>query len=145
MIYCDDDMDRRPPDSLRPLNCQGALVIPCPLLVAYAWSRGDIGDMELMQSPRVCEAVYWVELPRRAVFARAMRETLALWQRGASVVVLRTDAPAVVHHVEKWGAYATHTDPSGRRRYYASADVCRRYFGRIAQNSPAAAGVTISR
>jgi hypothetical protein len=123
----------------------GALVIPCPLLVAWAWARGDVGDFDLMQSPRVSEAVYWSMLPNRAVFARAVRQTLSLWQAGASCLVLRTDSPEVIRHVEKWGAFRTVQDPSGRWRFYAGPEVCNRYFGRMAQNSLAESGVTNSR
>lgn len=145
MVYDENDMDRVPPYSMHPENCRGALIIPCPLVVACAWARGDLGDLELMQSPREPGAIYWSMLPNRATFEHAVRESLALWRKGARCLVLRTNSPAVVHHVEKWGAYRTHQDPSGRWRYFASREVMDRYFGRMAQNSVAASGVTSSR
>lgn len=124
----------------------GALIIPVPLYVAQGWAQGNIGDAELMLSPRSPEAGYWQTLEDLDAFRAAIPVALDLYRRGMSSMVLRTSSPAVVHHVEKWGGVATFQDqPSGRWRYWCDeATVCR-YFGRIAQKRAASSLVTTSR
>jgi hypothetical protein len=123
----------------------GALVIPVPLAIAQGWAQGFAGDVDLMLAPRTPEAAYWSTLADLAAFRAALPQALEFWRRGARAMILRTNSPAVVHHVEKWGGVATHMDPSGRWRYWCDAATVDRYFGRIAQNAAASSLVTSSR
>jgi hypothetical protein len=121
-----------------------AFIVPCSLAAARAWARGWIGDLELLQDGGA-GAVYFCELPDLASFRRALPAFRSEYNRGARIVICRTDAPAVTHHLQKWGAWPTHRDPSGRLRWLAPPHVVNRYFGRMAQKSAAASGVTTSR
>lgn len=123
----------------------GALILPVSAIVARAWSSGWIGDAELMLSEPGTEAVYFSTLPDLASFRASLPVFASYHQRGASTVILRTDSPAVVHHVEKWGGKKTIQDNSGRYRWLVEPDAVKRYFGRIFQNSAASSFVTISR
>lgn len=91
------------------------------------------------------QALYVMTLPDLRAWRTVLPSLVFHAAKGASCVILRTDTPAVVHHITKWGAVPTHQDPSGRLRYWAGPEVSRRYFGRMLQNSAACPGVTISR
>ena len=122
-----------------------ALILPVPLIEAAAWARGWISDTELWHAPRTPEAAYFSSLPDISSFRQALPHFAELYRDGVRVVILRTDSPAVMHHVEKWGAVRTHQDDSGRWRYFTGPDAVERYFGRIAQKAAASSAVTSSR
>ncbi len=90
-------------------------------------------------------ALYIQTLPDLNAFRLLVPELVAAARAGASALIIRTDTPAVVHHIEKWGAQRTFQDRSGRWRYYSGPELMARYFGRIAQKSAAASAVTTSR
>lgn len=122
-----------------------SLVIPVPLVSARAWACGWIHDIDLMLGPSPAgEALYVSTLPDIRAW-RTVLPSLIQQGKGVSALILRTDTPAVVHHVTKWGAVPTYQDPSGRLRYWCGPAVVRRYFGRMPQNSAACSGVTSSR
>ena len=113
-------------------------------MLARAWAHGWIGDLPLMQAPPVPEAVYFQTLPDLASFRRVLPLFAAEYRSGASIVILRTESPAVVHHVAKWGGVRTFQDESGRWRWLVPPEAVGRYFGRIPQKSAAASLVTTS-
>lgn len=119
----------------------GALLFPVTAIVARAWAQGWIGDCELMLSDPGTEAVYFQTLPDLASFRRVLPLFTEYHRRGASTVILRTDSPAVVHHLAKWGGVRTWQDPSGRWRWLVPPEAVTRYFGRILQKSAASSGV----
>lgn len=114
--------------------------------MARAWAFGWIGDAEIMLGDHPPGAALYVQtLPSLAAWRLVLPDLIAAGRSGVLAVILRTNTPAVVHHVGKWGAAPTYQDPSGRWRYYAGPVACARYFGRMAQKSAACSAVTISR
>lgn len=91
------------------------------------------------------EAVYFQTLPDLASFRACLPHFTELYRSGASIVLLRTGSPAVVHHVEKWGGFRTYQDTSSLWRWLVPPAAVKRYFGRISQNFAAASRVTTSR
>lgn len=123
----------------------GALLFPISAIVARAWSHGWIGDAELMLAPVGTEAVYFQTLPDLASFRRVLPLFTRYHAAGAATVILRTNTPAVEHHLAKWGGVRTFQDESGRWRWHVGPDAVNRYFGRMRQKSAAASRVTTSR
>jgi hypothetical protein len=114
----------------------GALIVPCSLATARAWCHGWIGDFELLKCGGT-GAVYFSTLPDLASFRAALPEFIAHYRRGVRVVILRTNHPAVIHHVTRFGAQATFQDASGRFRWLCGPDVVNRYFGRLVRKTDA--------
>lgn len=109
-----------------------SLVLPVSYHAARAWAKGWIGDLELMLGDHPAgQALYIATLPALDAWRAVLPSLVAHYRSGVRIIILRTNTPAVVRHIEKWGAFKTVQDPSGRWRYLADPGAVARYFGRL--------------
>lgn len=122
-------------------------MLPASLDCALAWSAGEVDDDTLAASGTFDPgAIFAVDLVGRHGWRLGLEQAAFWWGRGAGAFVTATSVPTMLRHYSAAGCRITHFEPEGRRwRLWADAPALLGYFGRIAQNRRASAGVTSSR
>jgi hypothetical protein len=108
-----------------------SLVLPVHPVLAYRWSRGELGDAELIHRSDLVRGsgLFIVSLRSPAEYRQCVAQAHAIGH--GLCTVLRTRIPSLQHYIERrWGMVATWADQDGARRYWAGAEATRAWIRR---------------